>query len=73
MSGILGRLQGAGTLQGGEGHTNRAESDVREGGKVGIVVEDPLPAQSPGRGISTFSVTLRSKTQSPSKLGGNGG
>ena len=64
---------GVGTAEVGVVPSIRGESDVGEGGEVGVGVEDPMPAQSPGRGISAFSVTLRSKTISDNKMGGNGG
>ena len=72
-SGEAGSGGGVVSPQGGTGQTDRADSGVGDGGEVRIVAGEPLPAQSPGRGVSAFSVTLRSKTQSPNKLGGNHG
>ena len=52
--------------------SQRGESDVVEGGDVGVVAEDVFQALSSGKEVSAFFVCKRSKTMSPSKLGGNG-
>ena len=64
---------GVGSVHGGVGQSNRGESETQQCGEVEIIAEGSTPAVSPGRGASAFSVHVRSKTISPSKLGVNGG
>ena len=61
------------SVHGGKGQIHRGESDVVEGGDVGIVAEMESHALSPGKGVYAFFVHKISKSMSPSKLGGNGG
>ena len=56
----------------GKGQSHRGESDVVEGGEVGIAAKEVMPALSPRRGVFAFSVQVRSKNMSPSRVGGNG-
>ena len=64
---------GVGSAQGGVGQSNRGENDTQQVGELEIIAEGSTPKVSPGRGASAFSVQVRSKTISPSKLGVNGG
>ena len=63
---------GVGSVLGGKGQSIGGDIDVDKGGEVAVVAPESTPVVSPGRGASAFSVQLRSKTQSPSRLGGNG-
>ena len=60
------------SAHGGVGQTEKGESVIVQVGEVGVIAEESTPALSPGRGASAFSIHVRSKTMSPSKLGGNG-
>ena len=64
---------GVGNVHGGVGQSNRGENDTQQVGELEIIGEGSTPKVSPGRGASAFSVHVRSKTISPSKLGVNGG
>jgi hypothetical protein len=56
----------------GKGSGHREES-VRVGdGEAQVVAGDSMPAQSPGRDTSQFSIHIRSKNMSPCKLGAIG-
>ena len=64
---------GVGSVHGGVGQAARVESDVVADGEVGVIAEESTPALSEGKGASAFAIHVRSKTMSPSKIGGNGG
>ena len=63
---------GEGSVGEGKGSGQREESVLVRDVEAQVVAEDSTPAQSSGRGTSQFSVHVRSKNMSPSKLGGNG-
>ena len=64
---------GLGSVHGVVGQTYIGESDLVQGGEVGVTAEESTLALSPGRGASAFGIHVRSKTISPHKIGGNGG
>ena len=79
QSGVIGKGDNGeaasgdgGSEHGGKGQTQIEESNALEGGDVGVIAEETVQAMSPGRGVSDFSVQVRSVSMSPSKLGGNG-
>lgn len=70
---VEGVSGGVGSVHVGKGQSSKGDSGAAEDGEIGVVAEESAPAKSPGKDSSAFSVQVRSKTMSPSKLGGNGG
>ena len=64
---------GVGGVHGGITPVQIGESDLNTICEVGVITEGSTPALSPERGASAFSIHVRSKTISPSKLGVHGG